>query len=364
MKTTAVVYCDNQFGKIDGKVANGLVRHSEKHEIVGIIDSSKVGLDAGEYLDGIKNGIPIFHDLDAAIESLTELPVCFIYGVAPLEAFLNNEQRKILLRAIEKGMDIVNGLHEFLTEDEEFIQKAKKYGVAINDIRKPPAKKDLHLFSGRILKIKIPIVTVLGTDGAVGKRTTSIRLVKALEKVGLNVAFVSTGQTGLIQGSKYGIAIDAIVEEFMTGEMENAVVEAYENEHPDIIIVEGQGALSHPAYLSSCAIIRGARPNAIIVQHPPKRKTICDFPYMAMPTLESEIELLEVFSKVKVIALTINHEDMTDTELEETIENYELQFRLPTTDALKYGCEKLVKRIIEVFPELKAKLPAKLIGSE
>ena len=165
-------------------------------------------------------------------------------------------------------------------------------------------------------------------------------------------------QTGLIQGSKYGIAIDAIVEEFMTGEMENAVVEAYENEHPDIIIVEGQGALSHPAYLSSCAIIRGARPKAIIVQHPPKRKTICDFPYMVMPTLESEIELLEVFSKVKVIALTLNHEDMTDAEIEETIENYELRFRLPTTDALKYGCEKLVKRIIEVFPELKVKLPA------
>ena len=83
-----------------------------------------------------------------------------------------------------------------------------------------------------------------------------------------------------------------------------------------------------------------------------------------MPTLESEIELLEVFSKVKVIALTLNHEGMTDTEVEETIENYELQFRLPTTDALKYGCEKLVKRIIEVFPELKAKLPAKLIGNE
>ena len=200
MKITAVVYCDNQFGKIDGKVANGLVRHSEKYEIVGIIDSSKVGLDAGEHLDGITNGIPIFHDLNAAIESLTELPVCFIYGVAPLEAFLNNEQRKILLSAIEKGMDIVNGLHEFLTEDKEFIQKAKKYGVAIYDIRKPPAKKDLHLFSGRILNIKIPIVTVLGTDGAVGKRTTSIRLVKALKKAGLNLAFVATGQTRLVKG--------------------------------------------------------------------------------------------------------------------------------------------------------------------
>jgi len=352
MKAKAIVYCDNQFGKMDGKTTNGLVRHSEKYEIVGIIDSSKVGMDAGEYLDGIKNGIPIFHDLDDAIERLEDLPEYFIYGVAPLEAFLTNEQRKIVFKAIEKGMDIVNGLHEFFTEDEEFMRKAEEYGVKIYDIRKPPAKKDLHLFSGRILKVNIPIVTILGTDSAVGKRTTSVLLAEALKKEGLNVAFVATGQTGLIQGAKYGIAIDAIIEEFMTGEIENAVMEAYDTEHPDIIIVEGQGALSHPAYLSACAIIRGARPRAIIVQHPPKRKNIGDFPYMPMPTLESEIELLEVFSRSKVIAITLNHEDMTDEEIKETITEYEERFQLPTTDTLKYGCEKLVKRIFQDFPEL------------
>ncbi len=352
MNAKAIVYCDNQFGKMDGKITNGLVRYSKKYEIVGIIDSSKVGMDAGEYLDGIKNGIPIFHDLDDAIERLEERPEYFIYGIAPLKAFLTKEQRKLVFKAIEKGMDIVNGLQEFFTDDEEFMRKAEEYGVKLYDIRKPPAKKDLHLFSGRILRVNIPIVTILGTDSAVGKRTTSILLAEALKKAGLNVAFVATGQTGLIQGAKYGVALDAIIEEFMTGEIENAVMEAYDTEYPDIIIVEGQGALSHPAYLSSCAIIRGARPRAIIVQHPPKRKNIGDFPYIPMPTLESEIELLEVFSRSKVIAITLNHEDMTGEELKETIIEYEKKFQLPTTDALKYGCEKLVKRIFKVFPEL------------
>jgi len=352
MKAKALIYSENEFGKIDGKVANGLVRHSEIYKIVGIVDSTKAGLDAGEYLDGIKNGIPIFHDLDDAIERLEDLPEYFIYGIAPLEAFLTKKHRKIVLKAIEKGMSIVNGLHEFFTEDKEFMQKAEEYGVKIYDIRKPPAKKDLHLFSGRILKVNIPIVAILGTDSAVGKRTTSVLLVEALKKEGLNVEFVATGQTGLIQGAKYGIPIDAIVEEFMTGEMENAVMMAYDTEHPDIIIVEGQGALSHPAYLSTCAIIRGARPRAIIVQHPPKRVNLGDFPYMLMPTLESEIELLEVFSKSKVIAITLNHEDMTNREVKETITEYEERFQLPTTDTLKYGCEKLVKRIFQVFPEL------------
>ena len=355
MKAKAIIYCEKEFGKMDGKTANGLVRHSEKYEIAGVIDSTKAGMDAGEYLDGVKNGILIFHDFDDAIESLKEIPNYFIYGIAPLEAFLKEEQRKILLKAMEKGMNIVNGLHEFFTEDEEFMRKAEEYGVKIYDIRKPPAKKDLHLFSGRILKVNTPIVAVLGTDSAVGKRTTSVLLVEALKKEGLNVAFVATGQTGLIQGAKYGVAIDAIVEEFMTGEIENAVMEAYDTEYPDIIIVEGQGALSHPAYLSSCAIVRGAKPKAIIVQHPPKRKNLGDFPYIPMPTLESEIEMIEIFSRSKVIAITISHEDMADEEIKEAITEYEKTFQLPTTDVLKYGCEKLVKRIFEAFPELPKK---------
>ncbi|NOY08500.1 MAG: DUF1611 domain-containing protein [Spirochaetes bacterium] len=355
MKAKAIVYCEKEFGKMDGKTANGLVRRSEKYEIAGVIDSTKAGMDAGEYLDGVKNGILIFHDFDDAIGRLKEIPDYFIYGVAPLEAFLKEEQRKIILKAMEKGMNIVNGLHEFFTDDEEFTQKAEECGVRIYDVRKPPAKKELHLFSGRILKVDTPIVAILGTDSAVGKRTSSMILVEALRKEGLNVAFVATGQTGLIQGAKYGVAVDAIIEEFMTGEIENAVMEAEDTEHPDIIIVEGQGALSHPAYLSSCAIVRGAKPKAIIVQHPPKRKNLGDFPYVPMPTLESEIEMIEIFSGSKVIAITINHEDMTDEEIKKVITDYEKMFRLPTTDVLKYGCEKLVKRIFETFPELPKK---------
>ncbi|NOZ96094.1 MAG: DUF1611 domain-containing protein [Acidobacteria bacterium] len=352
MKTKAIVYCENEFGKMDGKTANGLVRHSEKYEIAGVIDSTKAGMDAGEYLEGVKTGIRIFRDLDDAITRLKEIPGYFIYGVAPLEAFLKKEQRKIILKAMEKGMNIVNGLHEFFTDDEEFTQKANECGVRIYDVRKPPAKKELHLFSGRILKVGTPIVAILGTDSAVGKRTSSMILVEALRKEALNVAFVATGQTGLIQGAKYGVAVDAIVEEFMTGEIENAVMEAEDTEHPDVIIVEGQGALSHPAYLSSCAIVRGAKPKAIIVQHPPKRKNLGDFPYVPMPTLESEIEMIEVFSGSKVIAITINHEDMIDGEIIRAISDYEEMFRLPTTDVLKYGCDKLVTSIFEAFPEL------------
>lgn len=352
MNANALVYSENEFGQIDGKVANGLARHSEKYEILGIIDSTKTGLDAGEYLDGTKNGIPVFRSMDEAIADLGTVPKYFIYGIAPLASFLDKQQRDILLAAMKKGMDIVNGLPEFLTEDEEFKKYAKKYRVQIHDIRKPPARKDLHIFSGKIMDIETPVITVLGTDCAVGKRTTTVNLVDALRQAGLKAVFIATGQTGLLQGSKYGIALDVLSSGFATGEVENAIVEAYETDHPDIIVVEGQGALSHPAFTSSSAIIRGAMPNAIILQHPPNRINHCDYPNIPMPTLESEIELIEVSCKSNVIAITINHEDMTDAEVDKTIAEYEYKYELPTTDVLKHGCDKLVAAVLDVFPEL------------
>ena len=352
MKTNAIVYSENEFGKIDGKVANGLARHSEKYNILGIIDSTKAGLDTGEYLDGGKSGILIYKSIDEALDNIGFVPEYFIYGIAPLAPFLNTKERDIIFAAMDKGMNIINGLPEFLTEDEEFIQKANDCGVHIFDIRKAPDRKNLHNFSGRINAVKTPVITVLGTDCAVGKRTTAVKLVDTLKKQGMNVSFIATGQTGILQGARYGIAVDVLSSGFSTGEVENAVVCAYENDKPDIIIVEGQGALSHPAFTSSSAIIRGSMPDAIIIQHPPNRKNHCDYPNIPMPTLESEINLLETFSKSKVIAITINHEDMTDIDVDKKILEYEFKYNLPSTDVLKYGCGKIVIKLLELFPEL------------
>jgi len=352
MIARALVYCENEFGKIDGKVANGLARHSEKYDIQGIIDSTKAGLDAGEHLDGIINAIPIFKNIDDAIEKLGFVPEYFIYGIAALAAFLDKEQRDVIFAAMKTGMNIVNGLPEFLTEDEEFIRKAVEYRVHIYDMRKAPPRKYLHNFTGRIHEVKTPVIAVLGTDCAVGKRTTALSLVEALKRAGLNAVFIATGQTGLLQGAKYGIAVDVLTSGFATGEVESAIINAYEKEKPDIIIVEGQGALSHPAYTSSSAIVRGALPDAIILQHPPQRINHCDYPDIPMPTLESEIKLIELFSKSKVIAITLNHEDMTYAEIKDKIVEYESKYERPTTDVLKFGCDKLVNTLIEVFPEL------------
>ncbi len=170
---------------------------------------------------------------------------------------------------------------------------------------------------------------------------------------------VATGQTGIMQGAKYGVALDAIPEQFISGEMEKIVCDAWQQEEPDVIIIEGQGSLSHPAYLSSCFILRGSRPEAVIIQHPPKRKTLGDFPQIKMPTLESEIKLIESFSENKVIGISLNHEDMTKNQMDLAIQSYNYKFKLPTTDVLFHDCECFVDKIISYFPHLKLKIEDK-----
>lgn len=353
---TAVVFCQANFGAIDGKTANGLVRHSERYRILSVIDSTQTGLDTGTVLGDSPNGIPIVADLAAAVALAGFVPDYLIFGVAPSSGMLSPDERTVMLGAMEQGMSIVNGLHEFLNDDAEFASAAAAYGVEILDVRRPRDKKDLRMFSGRIAEVTCPRIAVLGTDGAIGKRTTATILTKALNDRGIKAVLVGTGQTGLIQGAKYGVALDAIPCQFCSGELESTIVEAFEGEQPDVIIVEGQGALSHPAYLTSTFILRGAQPNGVILQHAPARPMLGDFPLVPMPTPASEINLIETFADTKVIGLTINHEHMTDAEVSAAITLYEVELGIPATDALTRSPDRLVDMVLRSFPELAPKL--------
>jgi uncharacterized NAD-dependent epimerase/dehydratase family protein len=350
--TTAVVYCEANFGAIDGKTANGLVRHSEKYEILSIIDSEKVGLDAGTVLGEPANGIAIRRDLTDALANADSVPDCFIFGMAPASGRLSNHERGIVLEAMNLGMNIVNGLHEFLNDDPEFQAASAAGNVKILDVRKPRAKELLRTFSGCIAEVTCPRIAVLGTDCAIGKRTTATVLTKALNDRGIKAVMIGTGQTGLIQGARYGIALDAVPSQFCAGELEATIVEAFEAENPDVIVVEGQGALSHPAYSTSSFILRGSCPDGVVLQHAPGRSGRCDFGQMKMPTPATEINLIETFADTKVIGLTLNHENMTDSEVGSAIESYERELGIPVTNALTRSPERLVEMVLSAFPGL------------
>jgi len=352
---TAIVYCEGQFGAIDGKTANGLIRHSEKYQVLSVIDSDQAGLDTGTVLDDTPNGIPVCRDLADALSLATTVPDFLIFGMAPASGLLSEAQRAVVLAAMGEGMSIVNGLHEFLNDDPEFAAARITHNVDIVDVRRPRPKKYLRMFSGRIADVSCPRIAVLGTDCAIGKRTTATVLTAALNSMGIKAVMVGTGQTGLIQGARYGVALDSVPSQFCAGELEATIVEAFDAEQPDVIIIEGQGALSHPAFSTTSFILRGACPQAVVLQHAPARAFRCDFETMAMPNPADEIKLIETFSDTRVIGLTLNHEHMDTSQVTTAIGDFTRDLGIPVTDALARPAEELVAMVFAAFPELEAR---------
>lgn len=349
---TAIVYCEGNFGKVDGKTANGLLRHSEAYRILSVIDSDHSGEDSGLVLDDAINHIPIFKNLDAAVVGETVIPNTLIYGMAPSTGRLSLADRSVIMDAIALGMNIVSGLHEYLSDDPEIANAASGRNVTIRDIRKPKPSKDMRLFDGSVAGVQALRIAVLGTDCAIGKRTTATVLARALNAKGIKTVLVGTGQTGLMQGAKYGVAMDAVPPQFCCGELEGAIVAASEAERPDVILIEGQGALSHPAFCTSAFILRGSQPDAVILQHAPKRAHRCDFASMPMPTPSSEIALIEAFSDTKVIGVTLNHEGMSEAEITDTIAAQSQKLGLPVTDALSRPAAHLLAMVVGAYPGL------------
>jgi uncharacterized NAD-dependent epimerase/dehydratase family protein len=350
---TAIIYCEGNFARIDGKTANGLVRHSQAYRIVSVIDSTHDGRDSGEVLDNSRNGIPVLGDLEAAIAHEATIPDTLIYGMAPSDGKLSSKDRGVVIDAIALGMSIVSGLHEYLGDDPEIAATAKFGNVTIRDIRKPRPSKDMRLFDGSVADVSAIRIAVLGTDCAIGKRTTATILTRALNEVGLRTVLIGTGQTGLMQGARYGVAMDAVPPQFCCGELERVILAASREERPDVIVIEGQGALSHPAFCTSAFILRGSQPQAVILQHAPARSHRCDFPTMAMPDPAREIALIEAFADTRVIGVTINHEDMTEADLDAAITRYRRDLALPVTDALARPAADLVAMVLAACPGLR-----------
>ena len=347
----AIILCDGYFGQSTGKTANGLVRYSKRYEIVGVIDHTKAGRDAGEVLDGTPNGIPIVANVDQAIRTLK--PETLIVGVATFGGYIPKEFRATLRGAIENGLNVVAGLHEYLNDDPEFVKLADAHGVRLIDVRKPRSIRESKQFSDLSRKLPCLRIPVLGTDGAIGKRTAALLLTDALNAAGVPATFVATGQTGLLQGSTYGVPLDSIKADFMVGELEAEIVRAYDETRPKAIVVEGQGSISHPAYVCGTrAIIMASMPSAILMIHAPARKTRSfrrDVVAWPMPTIEQEIEWLQFYTRNigggKVVGIGINHENMTREEVEATVQTYEKKYGLPTADPLWHGCGKFVNQI-------------------
>ncbi len=341
----AIVYCEGAFGTPNGKTAHGLVRRSRRYEILSVIDSRRAGGDAGEILDGTRRSIPLFPDLPAALEAAAGRATHFIIGLAPDGGRLPPEAREVVLSAIRAGLDVDSGLHDFLSDDPVVAALAREKGVTLRDVRKPPERSALHFFSGKIEEVTSLRIAVLGTDSAVGKRTTAWILADALQAVGVSCEMIGTGQTAWMQGARYGIVLDSLINDFVSGEIEHAVWSAWNESRPDVIVVEGQGSLMNPAYPGGYEILAAARPHVVIMQHAPARKEYDGFPGYRLHPLERQIEAVHLLSGRPVVAVTLNHEGLTREETRRAAEEISRSTGLPAVDVLVEGAGPLVEAL-------------------
>jgi uncharacterized NAD-dependent epimerase/dehydratase family protein len=341
----AIVYCEGMFNTLNGKTAHGLVRVTKRYRVLSVIDSRYAGRDAGQVLDGKAKNIPIFASLDQAVhkaDSSNRPATHFVVGLAPDGGRLPSKARQDVSDAIAFGLNVDCGLHDYLSEDPDLVNLARKYGVQIRDIRKPAPIRTLHFFSGKIEAVEALKIAVLGTDSAVGKRTTAWLIVDALQNMGRRTEMIGTGQTAWMQGAKYVIILDSLINDFVAGEIEHAVWTAWKEEQPEVIVIEGQGSLMNPAYPGGFEILAAGRPDIIVLQHAPARKEYDGFPGYRIQPLAQQIEAIELLSGKPVKAVAINHENLPDEQIPLVCDAIEQTVGLPAFDVLRDGPDGLV----------------------
>lgn len=345
----AIVYCQGGFGTTNGKTAHGLVRRTERYRVLSVVDARHAGCDAGLVLDTRAKGIMIHEDIDRALKAARSegiRPTHLVIGLAPDGGRMSGDVRRDVLGAVRLGLNIDSGLHDFLAEDDEISALAAEHGVTLRDIRKTPSHKDLHFFTGRIEEVASRKVAVLGTDSAVGKRTTAWILVDALRAAGCSAELIGTGQTAWMQGARYGIILDSLVNDFVSGEIEHSLWSAWREAEPDVIVVEGQGSLMNPAYPGGFEILAAARPDCVILQHAPARIDYDGFPGYPIHPIARQIEAIEIISGRPVAAVAVNHEGLEASEIPAACKKISELTGLPAVDVLVDGAEELLSAIL------------------
>lgn len=337
----AIVYCQNAFNTPNGKTAHGLTRFTYRYDVLGVIDSNYAGKDAGAVLDGKPNGITVYADF-ASAHAANPTAEYLVVGLAPDGGRLPASARATMGEALDAGLHLDSGLHDFLSNDPILATKAKKNGLRIRDVRKTPDRDTLHFFSGDIEEVDCLKLAVLGTDSAIGKRTTAWLLVHGLRDAGKKAEMIGTGQTGWMQGAKYSMIMDSCINDFVAGEIEHAVVSAYRNEAPDAIVIEGQGSLMNPAYPGGFEILAAGRPDFVIMQHAPTRKEYDGFPGYRLHSITEQIAAIKVISGRDVLAITLNHEGLRDDEIDAACAAVTEETGLPCFDVLARGADELV----------------------
>jgi uncharacterized NAD-dependent epimerase/dehydratase family protein len=337
-----LILADGLFAPRTSKTANSCIRYAPD-KVVAVLDPTKAGRTVQDVL-GFGGAMPIVGSFD---EGLAHAPNALLVGIAPQGGRLPDSWRFVIRAALQHKMDVWSGLHTFLGDDEEFATLAREHGVTIRDLRKPP--RDIPVATGRVREVAATVILTVGVDCNIGKMTSQLQLRDALRERGLKVAFVPTGQTGiLIEG--WGISVDAVIADFIAGAAERLVLEAAESD-PDIILVEGQGSLIHPGYSGvTYGLMHGSLPHAMIMCGQPSRTEITNNPWVTIPPISELIRMHEmVLAPLRpspVIGISLNTFDLTEADARAAIDEASRDTGLAATDPVRFDAVPLIEAIV------------------
>jgi D-glutamate N-acetyltransferase len=323
-----------------GKTMRGVLRY-RRPDVVAILDSTRAGEE--------HEGVPVVRDVGAAMRFA---PTTALVGVATQGGRFPPAWREQLRECIENGLSIENGLHEFLGDDEEMRELAKEHGVVLRDLRRPPS--DLGTPTGKNVELPAHTVLTVASDCAVGKMTVALELDRAANGRGIASRFVPTGQTGIAIAG-WGVSVDAVVSDFVAGAAELLVVAGYER-GGELLFVEGQGSIVHPAYSGvTLGLIHGCAPHAFVLCHQAGDTEVEGYPGHPLPPLPELVALHEAISlprrKAKVACLAINTRKLSsDEDARAAIAAAEDETGLPADDPVRFGARRLLDAVLDSLP--------------
>lgn len=328
---------------ITAKTANCVIRYCPE-DVVAVFDRTKAGTTVGE-LFGIGGDLPVIGDLAEAPGANT-----LMIGIAPPGGRVPETWRPIILAAIARGMNIVSGLHQFLKDDAEFVEAARRHGVQLTDVRQ---NDERDVANRRGIREDCLRIHTVGNDCSIGKMVASVEVAQGLRRHGYDAQFVATGQTGIMVAGS-GCPIDRVIADFVNGAAEKLVLA---NQHHDILLIEGQGSLAHPRYSAvTLGLLHGAMPHGLIMVYEAGRTHLYNMPEFSLVSLKHMISVYETMANLmnpcRVIGVAMNSRLLTDEQAEVERERVKAELGLPVCDVFRHGPDDLVHAVLDLRTEL------------
>lgn len=350
MNDRIVLLTEGAKSLLAAKTASCILRYRPQ-DVVAVLDSTRAGQTAHEVFS-TGGDTPIVANLCDAPEADT-----LMVGIAPPGGRAPEAWRPILLAALERGMRLVSGLHDFLGDDPELAEAARRAGVQIVDIRR---NKERDLATAAPLKESCLRILTIGQDCSIGKMLAAVELTNSLKQAGVDAKFIATGQTGImIEGD--GCPVDCVVSDFVNGAVEKMMIAHQDRE---VLVVEGQATISHPAYSCvSAGLLHGARPHGMVMVYEVGRQNVHGVDHVPLTPLPRLIEVYEALASLqqpsRVIAIAMNSRNVTAEEADRERERVRAELGLPVADPIRHGSDEIVQAVLKLRDELQIPTPSR-----